>query len=162
MEAGTAAAAQRICHDEQRGGLHLTCQNTEALPGFPFLQQLIGDGHLRRAVLAVECVLALHDADMRLLTHGERSLTQGIGHIKVGNGRILERRIFLRRVLKADGSRRNDDIAGLDLQVDAAAGTDADERVRTDVVAAPPAMEGGRAADAVEQTLTFSPRSVPV
>ena len=59
MEAGTAAAAQRICHDEQRGGLHLTCQNTEALPGFPFLQQLIGDGHLRRAVLAVECVLCL-------------------------------------------------------------------------------------------------------
>ena len=99
-------------------------------------------------MLAVECVLALHDTDMRLLTHGERSLTQGIGHIKVGNGRILERRIFLRRVLKADGSRRNDDIAGLNLQVDAAAGTDADERVRTDVVQLLHGDGSGRAADA--------------
>ena len=51
-------------------------------------------------------------------------------------------------MLKADGSRRNDDIAGLDLQVDAAAGTDADERVRTDVVQLLHGDRSGRAADA--------------
>ena len=51
-------------------------------------------------------------------------------------------------MLKADGSRRNDDIAGLNLQVDAAAGTDADERVRTDVVQLLHGDGSGRAADA--------------
>ena len=134
MEAGTAAAAQRVGHDKEGGGFHFRGQNAQALPGFPFLEQLIGNGHFSRAVLAIESVLALHNAHMSAFAHGDSCLTQGDGHIQIGNGGVFDGRVFHRGMLKADGAGGNDDIAGLHIQLDAAAGADTNKGIRADVV----------------------------
>ena len=64
MEAGTAADAQSVSNHEQSGGLHLTGLHAQAFPALPLLKQLIVDGGLLGAVLAVERILALHDTGM--------------------------------------------------------------------------------------------------
>ena len=115
MEARTATAFQRVCDDEQSRGFHFAGFDTQTFPRFPFLQQFIGNGHFCGAVLTVESVFALDNARMRRFAHGQGRLAQSNRDIQVRNGGVFYRSIFLRRVFKADCSRRDDDIARLNV-----------------------------------------------
>ena len=130
MEAGAAAAAQGGGHHEHGGALHLAGLDAQALPGLPLLQQFVADGHTGGAVLAVEAVLALDDAGMVAVAQGVGRFHQGAGHGKVRHGGELDGGVLTAGMLEADGAGGDDHIAGLDIQVDAAAGAHPDERIR--------------------------------
>ena len=85
-------------------------------------------------MLAVEAVLALDDAGVGAVAELLGSLTKGESHVEVGNGGELDGGILKRGVLKANGTSGNDDVAGLDGKVDAAAGAGADKGVRAELV----------------------------
>ena len=83
MEAAAAAAVQGISHHKEGGGLHFTGLDVQALPGLPFVEQLIGYRHTLGAVLAVERVLALNDAYLGTLAQRLGRLDQCGGDLEV-------------------------------------------------------------------------------
>ena len=99
-------------------------------------------------MLAVKAVLALDDARMQRQTQSFRGPGKAVGDPQVRHRRILDRRVFQAGVLKADGAGGHHDVAGLDVQVDAAAGAGADEGVRAAFVQLLHGDSGGGAADA--------------
>ena len=99
-------------------------------------------------MLPVEGILALHNAGVRALSHCQRGLTQRKCNVDIRYGGILDRRVFLRGMFKADGAGGDDNIAGLHVQLNAAAGADTDEGIRADVVQLLHCDGGRRAADA--------------
>ena len=134
MEARATAAAKRVGHDEERGRLHLAGLDAETLPALPLLQKLIVDGALLGAVLPVETVLALHDTGVRAVAEVLRRLTQRERHVEVCHGGVLNGRILQRGVLVADRAGGDDHVAGLHVDVDAAAGAGADEGIRAELM----------------------------
>ena len=50
--------------DKERRALHLRGEAAHPLPCLPLVLEFVGYRHDLRHVLAVKCILALHDADM--------------------------------------------------------------------------------------------------
>ena len=133
MEAAAAADAPGGCNDEQGRRLHLAGLDAQALPALPLLQQVIGNGALLRAVLAVKSILALDHTHVRPEAQLPAGIPQGQGHIKIRHTGVLNGGIFQRGMLIADGTAGYHNVAGADIQINAAAGTDANEGIRADI-----------------------------
>ena len=134
MEAAAAAAVQGISHHKEGGGLHFTGLDVQALPGLPFVEQLIGYRHTLGAVLAVERVLALNDAYLGTLAQRPGRLDQRGGDLEVRHRGVLDGGIFPAGMLQADRAGGDHHVTAADIQLDAAAGPYADKRVSADVV----------------------------
>ena len=148
MEARAAPAAQRVGHHKQRRRLHLAGLHAQPLPRLPLVQQLIGHGHPRRTVLAVKRVLALHHAGVVAVSAGLGRRHQSAGDLEIRHGGVLDGGVLLTGMFKPDGAGGNDHVAGLHVQVNAAAGAHADEGVGADVVQLLHGDGGRGAADA--------------
>ena len=114
-------------------GLHFAGFHSQALPALPFLQQVIVDRALLRAVLAVEGVLALDYAYMGPESQFPAGIPQGNSHIEVRHGGVFNGGILQRGMFKADGTAGDHHIPGTDLQIDTAAGAYPDEGICADV-----------------------------
>ena len=99
-------------------------------------------------MLAVESVLALDHAGVVAVSTLPGGLHQSGGHLKIRHGRILDGGVLPAGMLKADGAGGDDDVAGLHIQMDAAAGAHPEEGIRADIVQLLHGDGGGRAADA--------------
>ncbi len=101
-------------------------------------KQLQGSGYsvdaCGEAVLPVEAVLALHDTGVRAVAEALRRLTQRECHVEVCHGGVLNGRVLQRGVLVADRAGGDDHVAGLHIDVDAAAGAGADEGIRAELM----------------------------
>ena len=75
-------------------------------------------------------------------------IPQGQGHVKIRDTGVLNGGIFQRGVLIADGAAGYHNVAGADIQINAAAGADADEGIRADIGQLLHGDGRGRAADA--------------
>ena len=80
-------------------------------------------------MLAVEGILALHHAGMYPVTQVLACGLQCGGNVKIRYGRELNRRIFQRGMLIADGAGGYDHISGQHIHGDAAAGAHTNEGV---------------------------------
>lgn len=147
MEAGTGAATESRGNDEKGRGFHFARLYAEALPAFPFIEELIIDGRFFGAVLTVEAVLVLDDADMIGKTEVPCGIDEAVGNIEIRNRGIFDGSIFHGGVFIADGTGRNDDIVGFYVKVDAAAGSGADKSIGTALVEFLHGDGGGRSAD---------------
>ena len=99
-------------------------------------------------MLAVKAVLALDHADVEGIAHCLGSVYQRIGDLPVRHGGKFDGGIFQAGVLKADGAGGHHNVAGLHVQVDAAAGAGADKGVRAALVQLLHGDGGRGAADA--------------
>ena len=81
-------------------------------------------------MLSVKCILALNDAGM--IPHAEifSGVRECIGHIKIRNGRVLDRSILFARPFHADRACRDDDIPAFDFLLHSPAGPDPDKSLR--------------------------------
>ena len=99
-------------------------------------------------MLAVKAVLALDHADVEGITHRLGSVYQCVGDLPVRHGGEFDGGVFQTGVLEADGTGGHHNVAGLHVQVDAAAGAGADKGVRAALVQFLHGDSGGGAADA--------------
>ena len=99
-------------------------------------------------MLAVKAVLALDHADVEGIIQRIGSVYQCVGDLPVRHGGEFDGGVFQTGVLEADGAGGHHNVAGLHVQVDAAAGASADEGVRTALVQFLHGDRGGGAADA--------------
>ena len=129
-------------------GLHFAGFHSQALPALPFLQQVIVDGALLRAVLAVEGVFALDYAYMGPESKLPAGIPQSNGHIEVRHGGVFNGGILQRSMFKADGTAGHHHVPGTDLQINAAAGAYPDEGIRADVAELLQSDDSRGAADA--------------
>jgi len=160
---GGGAAAADGRDDKDRGRLHLGADDIAAAPCFPTgLQPRLG-GHVLRLVLAVEGVLGLGDALDEVVAELLGGVGQSGDNVAVGDGRVLDGDVVLRRALIADGSGVDDAVKR---RVERTV-TDAAVPTRMKV-SAPQAISSSRqiAVDGqpmpVETTETGTPLSVPV
>ena len=99
-------------------------------------------------MLAVESVLALDHAGVVAVSTLPGGLHQSGGHLKIRHGGILDGGVLPAGMLKADGAGGDDDVAGLHIQMDAAAGAHPEEGIRADIVQLLHGDGGGGPADA--------------
>ena len=112
------------------------------------MEQFIGNRHPLRRVLAIEGVLALHNAHVRPRTQLLCRLAQREGDVKIRHGRELDRRVLPAGALMAHRARCNDQVARADFLRNAAAGADPHEGVHADGGQFLHRDGGGGAADA--------------
>ena len=98
-------------------------------------------------MLTVEGVLALYHAGVSAIAELLTCTLECHSNVEARNSREFDGCIFHRGVLVADGSGGYHDIAGHNVKIDTAAGTDADEGVSTDSGELLHSNSGRRAAD---------------
>ena len=84
-------------------------------------------------MLAVEAVLALHDADVVGKAQRLCLVAQGGRHLEVGHGGELDGQILAAGALHADGGIDHHKVAGLDVELHAAAGAHAHEGLHAEL-----------------------------
>ena len=115
--------------DKKRRRFHFRRQAAEFFPGLPFIEQITSHRLRLRRMLAVERILALHHTHMMRQIQRLRRLHERIRHVKIGDSRKFDRRIFTARALHADGAGRDDNVAAFHIQLHTAAGAHAHKGV---------------------------------
>ena len=117
-------------HHEDRGRLHLGAERPRPDPGVPAFLELAGDRHPLALALAVERVFRLDDADVVTQARLAQPVSQGRGHVQVGDGGKRLRYVLPGGALVSDSGRRHDEVARVRIGLHSARLPHPDEGVR--------------------------------